>query len=65
MSPALLENYAALIDEIVRAKPASAKGGCLHTVTIAPTMGPGIRVDPGPHITFCGDFIVREPAAVA
>src|SRR5918912_87097 len=44
---ALLENYAALIDEIVRAKPAAAKGRYLRTITLATTMGPGIRVDPG------------------
>jgi large subunit ribosomal protein L1 len=44
---ALLENYAALIDEIVRAKPASAKGRYLRTITLTPTMGPGVRVDPG------------------
>ena len=42
----LLENYAALIDEIVRAKPAAAKGRYLRTITLAPTMGPGVRVDP-------------------
>ena len=43
---ALLENYAALIDEIVRAKPAVAKGRYLRTVTLATTTGPGVRVDP-------------------
>ena len=43
---ALLENYAAIIDEIVRAKPAAAKGRYLLSVTLAPTMGPGVRVDP-------------------
>ena len=42
----LLENYAALIDEIVRAKPAAAKGRYLHTVTLTTSMSPGIRVDP-------------------
>src|SRR5919202_4665136 len=42
----LLENYAALIDEVVRAKPAAAKGRYLHTVTITTSMHPGIRVDP-------------------
>ena len=42
----LLENYAALIDEIVRAKPAAAKGRYLHTVTITTSMNPGIRIDP-------------------
>ena len=42
----LLENYAALIDEIVRAKPAAAKGRYLRTITLATTLGPGVRVDP-------------------
>src|SRR3954451_6051836 len=45
--PALLENYAALIDEIVRARPAAAKGRYLKTITLTTTMGPGVRVDPG------------------
>jgi large subunit ribosomal protein L1 len=43
---ALLENYAALIDEVVRAKPAAAKGRYLRTITLTTTMGPGVRVDP-------------------
>jgi large subunit ribosomal protein L1 len=43
---ALLENYAALIDEIHRARPAAAKGRYLRTVTLTTTMGPGVRVDP-------------------
>src|SRR5919201_4353778 len=38
----LLENYAALIDEIVRAKPAAAKGRYIKSVTLTSTMGPGI-----------------------
>jgi large subunit ribosomal protein L1 len=42
----LLENYAALVEEIVRAKPASAKGRYIHQITLASTMGPGVRVDP-------------------
>jgi large subunit ribosomal protein L1 len=42
----LLENYAALVDEIVRAKPAAAKGRYIKTVTLTSTMGPGIHVDP-------------------
>jgi large subunit ribosomal protein L1 len=41
----LLENYAAVIDEIVRAKPASSKGRYLTSITLTTTMGPGIRVD--------------------
>src|SRR3989440_12528724 len=42
----LLENYAALIDEIVRARPAAAKGRYLRTITLATSMGPGVHVDP-------------------
>jgi len=45
-SQALLENYAALIDELMRAKPAAAKGRYLRTITLATTLGPGVRVDP-------------------
>jgi large subunit ribosomal protein L1 len=41
----LLENYAAVIEEIVRAKPAAAKGRYLLSATLATTMGPGVRVD--------------------
>jgi len=44
-SEELLANLAALIDAINRAKPAGAKGQYLKTLTIASTMGPGIRVD--------------------
>ncbi len=43
---ALVENYGSLLDEIVRAKPASAKGKYIKSITIASTMGPGIKVDP-------------------
>ena len=42
---ALVANLAALVDAINRAKPAGAKGTYLRTLTIASTMGPGIRVD--------------------
>ena len=42
----LVENYAALIDEIVRAKPAAAKGRYIRQITLTSTMGPGLRVDP-------------------
>ena len=42
----LLENYAAVIDELVRAKPSAAKGRYLHSITLASTMGPGVKVDP-------------------
>jgi large subunit ribosomal protein L1 len=43
---ALVENYAALIDEIVRAKPSVSKGRYIKKITLATTMGPGIHVDP-------------------
>jgi large subunit ribosomal protein L1 len=42
----LLENYAAVIDEMIRAKPSAAKGRYLRSITIASTMSPGIKVDP-------------------
>jgi large subunit ribosomal protein L1 len=57
---ALLENYAALIDEIHRAKPASAKGRYLRTVTLTTTTAPGIRIDP-----LRTRDIVEEAAALA
>ncbi len=43
---ALLENYAAVIDELMKAKPSVAKGKYIRTITLASTMGPGIKVDP-------------------
>ena len=42
----LAENYAVLLDEIVRAKPAAAKGRYIRGITLASTMGPGVHVDP-------------------
>jgi large subunit ribosomal protein L1 len=43
---ALVENYAAVLDEIVRAKPSAAKGRYIWQITLTSTMGPGIHVDP-------------------
>jgi len=43
---ALVENYAAALEEIVRLKPAAAKGRYLRKITFTTTMGPGILVDP-------------------
>lgn len=42
----LLRNIRAVIDELVRAKPAAAKGRYVRSVTVSSTMGPGVRVDP-------------------
>jgi large subunit ribosomal protein L1 len=42
----LIGNYATLLEEILRAKPAASKGRYVKTVTFATTMGPGIPVDP-------------------
>jgi large subunit ribosomal protein L1 len=42
----LLENYATVIEEIVRAKPAAAKGRYIRSITLTSSMGPGIHVDP-------------------
>jgi large subunit ribosomal protein L1 len=43
----LAQNAHALLDAIVRSKPASAKGNYVKSVALASTMGPGVRVDPG------------------
>src|SRR5206468_11612293 len=43
---ALVENYAALLDEIIRAKPSASKGRYIKKITLSSTMGPGIHVDP-------------------
>lgn len=48
---ALLENFATLIHAVVRSKPAASKGQYLRSITLASTMGPGIRVDPSRAVT--------------
>src|SRR5919106_1286276 len=55
----LVENYAAALDEVLRAKPAAAKGRYLKKVTISTTMGPGIPVDPNR----TRNMLVDEPTA--
>jgi large subunit ribosomal protein L1 len=55
----LLENYAAIVEELMRAKPSAAKGKYLRTITLASTMGPGIKVDP----TRTRDILEETPAA--
>jgi large subunit ribosomal protein L1 len=42
----LLDNYLAVVDEVIRAKPSAAKGKYIKTVTVSSTMGPGIKIDP-------------------
>src|SRR5213082_4332369 len=48
---ALVENGNAVIEAVVRARPASAKGRYLEGVTISATMSPGVRVDPAPYLS--------------
>src|SRR5881296_1584189 len=48
---ALVENGNAVIETVVRARPASAKGRYLEGVTISATMSPGVRVDPAPYLS--------------
>ena len=43
---ALLDNYAAVVDEVLKAKPSSAKGRYIHSLVLSSTMGPGVRIDP-------------------
>jgi large subunit ribosomal protein L1 len=61
----LLDNYSAVIDEIIRAKPASSKGKYIRSATLATTMGPGIRVDTGKTVDRdqAGAAAVEEPVA--
>jgi large subunit ribosomal protein L1 len=55
----LLENYAAVVEEMVRAKPSAAKGKYIHSITLASTMGPGVKVDP----TRTRDIVEEAPLA--
>src|SRR3954465_11425614 len=61
----LVENYAMLIDEIMRAKPAAAKGRYIRSVTLTSTMGPGVRVDPSRTRGIVEELEEREPEAVS
>jgi large subunit ribosomal protein L1 len=47
---ALVENGTAVIEAVVRARPATAKGKFVEGMTLAATMSPGLRVDPSPYI---------------
>ncbi|WP_433828318.1 50S ribosomal protein L1 [Actinoplanes sp. CA-015351] len=51
----LLDNYAAVLDEVLRVKPSAAKGKYLKKVTVATTMGPGVQIDPNAVKNLRGD----------
>ena len=55
----LLENYQAVIEELIRAKPSAAKGKYLRTIIMASTQGPGIKIDP----SRTRDLVEAEAAA--
>jgi large subunit ribosomal protein L1 len=59
---ALIENYAAALDEVIRLKPAAAKGKYLKKIVLTTTMGPGVWVDPSITRGLLDDF---ESAAAA
>ena len=52
----LLQNYHAVLDELLRAKPAAAKGKYVKAITTSSTMGPGVKIDPA---------VVREETAAS
>jgi large subunit ribosomal protein L1 len=62
---ALIENYAAVVDEIMRAKPSAAKGRYIRQVTLTSTMGPGIHVDPAKVRGILEEFEERVQAVPA
>ena len=55
----LLANYAAVVEELMRAKPSAAKGKYIKSIVLASTMGPGVKVDP----TRLRDILEAAPAA--
>jgi large subunit ribosomal protein L1 len=60
----LVENYAAVVEEIVRAKPSAAKGRYIRQITLTSTMGPGIHVDPARTRGITEDLEGAEAATV-
>jgi large subunit ribosomal protein L1 len=62
---ALVENYAAVVDEIVRAKPAAAKGRYIRQITLTSTMGPGIHIDPAKTRGILEELEEQEAATVS
>jgi large subunit ribosomal protein L1 len=57
----LVENYAAAMEEVLRAKPSAAKGRYIKKVAVSTTMGPGIQVDPNRTRNL---LVEEDPAAV-
>jgi large subunit ribosomal protein L1 len=57
----LLDNYQAVIEELIRAKPSAAKGKYIRSIVIASTMGPGVKVDP----SRTRDLVEQEAGAAA
>ncbi|MER5642386.1 50S ribosomal protein L1 [Kitasatospora sp. NPDC002227] len=57
----LVENYAAALEEVLRAKPSAAKGRYIKKTAVSTTMGPGIQVDPNRTRNF---MVEEDPAAV-
>jgi large subunit ribosomal protein L1 len=55
----LVENYQTVLDEVLRAKPAAAKGRYIKGIAVATSMGPGIKVDPAQTRNLVGDREAR------
>ena len=56
----LVSNYAAVIDEVYRAKPSSSKGRYVKSVTLSSTMGPGVKIDPAKSKDFAEEITEAE-----
>jgi large subunit ribosomal protein L1 len=61
---ALLDNFRAVLDEVQRAKPASAKGRYVRSVTVSSTMGPGVKIDTG-RLRVTDEELAAEAAAAS
>ena len=59
----LLENYATVVEEIARAKPAAAKGRYIRSITLTTSMGPGIKIDPSRTRDIVGELDAEAVAA--
>ena len=57
----LLDNYQAIVEELIRAKPSAAKGKYIRSIVMASTMGPGVKVDP----SRTRDLVEQEAASAA